>query len=159
MLSNKQKALLKTAQRDAGIEDADYREMMHHWTGCSSSTDPRLTDEGFDLLMGLFEGIYWWQKTTAMGVAFHHSKVFKVDGYWGKKNPKGNTSRDRYAEQGLEADIAALEVELEGMGYGGAYLDQIKLRAGTLMVNYRAALKRTIAAKRRALEPAEGRPF
>ena len=59
MLTNPQKAILKRAQREAGLADADYRDALQTVAGCRSSTDPILTNRHLDKLLAYLEAIHW----------------------------------------------------------------------------------------------------
>jgi hypothetical protein len=47
--------------------------------------------------------------------------IFRQRGFWAARNPKGNTSRDRDGETGLQSAVAALEQELADLGCGLPY--------------------------------------
>lgn len=155
MLTRAQQILLKRAQQEAGLDDADYRSAIATVSGhedCRSSTDPRLTDENADKLLSYFEAIHW-RKVDARQLqpSCKPLAVFRQRGYWAGKNRKGNTSRDRHANIEIGHAVNALEDELMKMGYGLTYLSAIQNRIVPFsVVNYHAALKRTLAAKRRA---------
>jgi len=42
--------------------------------------------------------------------------VFRQRGYWASKNPKGNTSRDKFGQSNLQPQVDELERELTEMG-------------------------------------------
>jgi hypothetical protein len=156
MLSNDQKKLLKMAQRDAGLDDNEYRDaiaMATQMEDCRSSTDPRLTDEHVDRLMKYFEAVYW----NRPDVLHHQSKVFRARGYWAGKNQKGNTSRDRHVAATMSADIQALEHRMSELGFNDRYCATIRRRAVTA-VAYKAALERTIKATEKKNQTAD-QPF
>lgn len=164
MISGSQKGLLKRAQAEAGLDDAEYRDaiaMVSGMTDCRSSTDARLTDRHVDNLMSYFEAIYW-RKVDARQLkpVFKPNAVFRKRGYWASKNPKGNTSRDRHTAGAIDREIAALESALADLGCGMSYCRGIqnRMRRGGKdfsLVKYAGALKRTLAAKQRAAS----RPF
>lgn len=52
---DKQKAILGKYRRMSLIPDAEYRALLHEVTGCSSSTDGKLTQADFDWFMARFE--------------------------------------------------------------------------------------------------------
>lgn len=150
MLTRPQQITLKRAQQQAGIADQEYRETLAFLSklpGCSSSTDPRLTDEHFDILMAYFEAIYWnRQDRPAPGA----TSPFRQKGYWARKNPKGNTSRDRYTDETIGAEIAKLENELNSLGFGFRYTQTIQNKIQPFsLFKYKAALERTLQAKRK----------
>jgi len=154
-LSSAQKGFIKRAQIEAGITDFDYRSSLATVSGmadCTSSTDPRLTDRHFDLLMGFFEAIHW--RAVDAGTLQPSCKanaVFRKKGYWAAKNPRGNTSRDRYAGGDLSQKIAQVEAELAKHGYGLAYFQAIqnnlRRNGGFSPAAYLGAIKRTLASK------------
>lgn len=173
MLSNKQKALVKQAQRDAGLSEAEYREIWATVTGragtplpadrraaecapypIASSRDPRLTDEHFDNFMKFVEAIFWRNSAHLRG-----SKVFSVRGYWARKNTKAENSRDRFTGHALKREIADLEWQLARMGLDENYTDAIRVKVigrnsnefctGRELSLYAAALRRTVAAKQK----------
>lgn len=75
--------------------------------------------------------------------------VFRQRGYWASKNPKGNTSRDRYGETNLQPAVTALEQELAELGCGMAYCHAIQNKIQPFsLAKYLGALKRTVKAKR-----------
>jgi hypothetical protein len=59
MLSRAQQILLKRAQREAGLQDDEYRDALEVVTGCRSSTDRDFTDRHLDLCLSYFEAIFW----------------------------------------------------------------------------------------------------
>jgi len=151
MLTNDQKALLKRGQAQAGIEDAEYRDILDQLTGCRSSTDARLGDSHLDTLLAYFEAIYWREFDDGRLAAPGRNAVFRRRGYWAGKNALGNTSRDRFNERELTEAIALAERDLGRLGYGSRYLAGIQRRTGSGRM-YLAALQRTIRSKQH--EPA-----
>jgi hypothetical protein len=167
MLSNPQKALLKNAQRQAALPDADYREALAVVSGFDnlrSSTDQRLTDEHLDKLMAYFEAIYWrkvdaGQLQPLFSGHAPGARPFRQRGYWASKNQRGNTSRDRYHENAIATEIADLERQLMEYGCSLKYFQAIQntMRQGGQPfspVKYAAALKRTLEAKLAHAQPA-----
>lgn len=161
MLSRDQQILLKRAQREAGIDDAEYRESLATLSGlpgCNSSKDKRLTDEHLDALLAYFEAIFWRKVDTEdwhlHGPCKGLADVFKQRGFWSTRNRKGDTSRDRYVNTTLQAEAQALEGELAALGFGLGYVRAIQNNIQPFsLVNYLAALRRTVASKRkRAVE-------
>lgn len=154
-LSNAQKWLCKRAQAQAQLSDADYRDIWHTVAGVTSSTDPKLTDRQMDKFLALLEAIYW-RKVDA-GEISHTPKrghdPFIARSYWGNKNSKHSTSRERFAAQAIASEIQELEAKLDAIGYGGQYcariLENISTAGPQRLVNYRAALRRTLNAKRK----------
>ncbi len=152
MLTNKQKSLVKHAQRDARLSDSEYREVWQTVAGVTSSTDPRLGDEHMDTFMSYVEAIYWRKRDELIA-----SSIFRLRGYWAHKNTKAENSRDRYVSSTVTQEIAELERQLAELGYNASYCATIRSKvtreegaysAYTLTL-YRAALMRTLAAKKR----------
>jgi hypothetical protein len=155
MISRPQQILLKRAQAQAGIDDAEYRqalEMVSGIPGCRSSTDERLADRHVDNLLAYFETIYWNRVARAELVHVDDPRaVFRRPGYWANKNPKGNTSRDRHVSADLDGKIEELEGELmrdHGCGLGYFRVIQNNIQPFD-KAKYVAALRRTAEAKRR----------
>ena len=59
MLSRRQQILLKRAQREAALDDAEYRDALATVSGCRSSKDPEFTDRHLDVALAYFEAIHW----------------------------------------------------------------------------------------------------
>jgi hypothetical protein len=159
MLSNPQKATIKRAQREAEIEDAEYRELLEMVTGCTSSTDPRIGERDFDKILAFFEAIFWRKvEQGALQPSCKANAVFRQKGYWASKNTRQETSRDRFTLDRLAVSIAAWEDKLAELGYEPAYWAGIRRRVTggrsdlRALFNYRAALSRTVEAKRRKEE-------
>ena len=159
MLSRSQQILLKRAQKQAALADDEYRDAIAIVSGmedCRSSTDGRLTDRHCDNLLSYFEAIYWRKvDARALRHVFKPDAVFRKRGFWASKNPSGNTSRDRYAGNAIAQEVADLEACLTEYGCGLLYFQGIqqRMRRGGKdfsLVQYAAALKRTLAAKQRA---------
>jgi hypothetical protein len=158
MISRAQQILVKRAQREAGLSDLEYREALCAVTGCRSTTDTKITDRGVDLALAYFEAIYW-RKVDAGELQPDCSPdaVFRQRGYWAKKNPRHETSRDRYAVSRPGAQIAAKERALAKLGFGPAYCASIRSKVThgredpIAMWCYLAALHRTLETKRRQL--------
>lgn len=53
--TNRQKGIVKTYQRYAGMADPEYRALLHEQTGATSSRDAHLTQFHFDAFMPLLE--------------------------------------------------------------------------------------------------------
>ena len=157
MLTNDQKSLLKRAQRQAGITDAEYRETLQRVAGVLSSTDPRLGDSHLDTLLGLFEAIHWRAVDAGTLPKPDPANVwlpFRSRGYWARKNRPGDTSRDRHVARQLADEIGQMEDQLTEKGFGGEYLAGIWNRVigcqrvtPTRLGQYRRALERTLHAK------------
>lgn len=150
MLTRPQQILLKRAQHQARVDDAEYREMLHHYCDVNSSTDPRMSDDHLDVMLAYLEAIYWRGVDAGdLLPPVNAREVFFQRGYWASKNRRGNTSRDRYHEDEMRAEIARLEQHLsDEFGYGFRYFQAIQNKVRGL-VNYKAALARTLASKRR----------
>jgi len=158
MLTPPQRRLLKMAQRDAALPDAEYREELVRIAGVNSSTASTWTEEQFDATMALFEAIYWRKVIQRLIVPNNSPRaVFRVRGYWASKNPRRNTSRDRYTASQLGELIQDAEAALAGhIGIGAQrYLEAIRARvvggrSGLAAErDYLAAIQRTLAAKLR----------
>lgn len=55
MWTNRQKGIIKAYQRYAGMPDQEYRALLHHYTGATSSTSRSLTQFHYDVIMPLLE--------------------------------------------------------------------------------------------------------
>jgi hypothetical protein len=157
MLTRAQQILLKRAQAEAALDDADYREAIATVSGmadCRSSTDVRLSDRHADNLLAYFEAIHWRKVDGRMlQPSCKANAVFRQRGYWASKNPKGNTSRDRFGEDNLQRDVAALEQELADLGCGMAYCRAIQNKIQPFsLAKYLGTLNRTVKAKRKRIE-------
>lgn len=156
MLTRSQQILIKRAQREASLSDAEYRECLATVSGCRSSTDARLTDRQCDLVMAFFEAIFWRQVDSgALQPSCKPNAVFRQRAYWAQKNTRQETSRDRYAAAGVSREIAELEHTLGELGFSARYCEAIRARAtkGCMDIRsqhaYKAALQRTLRAKQR----------
>jgi hypothetical protein len=154
MLTRPQQILLKRAQREAGLDDAEYRDALETASGCRSSTDPRMTDRHWDVALAYFEAIHWRKVDDgALQPSGRADAVFRQRGYWAGKNTRQETSRDRYTGTNLGREIAALETSLGGLGFGPGYCATIreKVTHGRTDAHaqhlYKAALARTLRAK------------
>lgn len=156
MLTRPQQILLKRAQREAGLDDADYRDALELVSGCRSSKSPQMTDRHLDLALAYLEAIHW-RKVDAGALPPHcnPNAVFRQRGYWAAKNRAGNTSRDRYSGRNLEQEIIGLEAQLQAIGFSQSYCATIRQNTTHGRTDehathlYRAALERTLRAKRR----------
>jgi hypothetical protein len=161
MISRAQQILIKRAQREAGLEDFEYREALALVSGCRSTTDPKMTDRGVDLALAYMEAIHW-RKVDAgeLQPSCNVAAIFRQRGYWAAKNPGNETSRDRYAKAHPSSEVADLENGLEQLGFSSAYRSAIRSRVTGSLTGpaaeyaYKAALKRTLTAKRRKLATA-----
>jgi hypothetical protein len=155
-ISRAQQILLKRAQREAGLDDPEYREALALVSGCRSSTDPKLTDRGVDLALAYFEAIYWRRLDAGeLPPTGKADAVFRQRGFWAQRNPSGNTSRDRYQVAGIHREIAELEAALKQIGFGQSYCDAIRKNVthggadGRSLWLYKAALERTLRSKQK----------
>jgi restriction endonuclease Mrr len=144
---------LQMARRQAGIEEAEYRDMLAHiFDGCVSSTDPRLTNEHWDRIIAFWEAVYFRKLDRKEVKPPGRNAMFQKRGYWAQKNKRGNTSRDRYTAEDLGAQIADAEGHLLKLGYGPHYCAAIHARIGGDAASpiqrrkYLAALENTTAA-------------
>jgi hypothetical protein len=154
VLSNDQKALVKRAQREASIDDEEYRQILDQELGFGvrSSTDPRLGDRHFDRILAYFEAIYW-RKVDAQEIVQKHPKsVFQVRGYWASKNTVQSNSRERHADRALSSELNRLESALKLRGVHENYLYAISKKTGGRTWQYRFALMRTLAARNKNAE-------
>lgn len=158
MLSRPQQILLKRAQREAGIDDAEYRDALKLIAGCSSSTDERMTDRHLDLVLAYFEAIHWRRVDAGdLQPSCNPDAVFKQRGYWARKNPRQETSRDRYTASAVSQEIARLETALAMHGLGAGYCATIRRNVtqgrgdAHALHCYKVALQRTLNAKERKI--------
>jgi hypothetical protein len=163
MLTRAQKILIKRAQKEAGLDDADYRDALEVVCGCRSSTDPRVGDRDVDKLLAYFEAIIWREVDSGrMQPPCNRGAVFLQRGYWAAKNPAGDTSRDRHIRASIEPAIAKLEQGLEQLGYSRAYCDAIRAKVtngrtdSRSLFLYKSALERTLASKQQAFSSDRG---
>jgi len=156
-LTRAQQILLKRAQAEAGILDYDYRGSIATVSGmedCTSSKDPRLTDRHCDQLLAFFEAIHWQAVDAGhLQPSCKPDAVFRQRGYWADKNPRGNTSRDRYADGDLTAEIAETEAALAALGCGHRYVmaiqNNLRRNGGFSPAAYLGAIKRSLTYKQR----------
>jgi hypothetical protein len=154
MLSRSQQILLKRAQREAGISDADYRDALELIAGCRTSKDVRLTDRHLDKLLAYFEAIHWrGVDAGTLQPSGSATAVFRQRGYWAAKNTRTETSRDRFTGLNLQAEIAALESKLAALGFGSSYCSSIRAKVignrddEHALHLFRTALARTLKSK------------
>jgi hypothetical protein len=154
MLSRPQQILLKRAQREAGLSDAEYRDALRMVAGCRSSTAPAIQDRHLDKLLAYFEAIHWRAVDAGtLQPSCSTTAVFRQRGYWQAKNTPQETSRDRFTGVNLSEEVAALESQLAVIGYGGGYCAGIrrKVTSGRTDAHalhlYRVALERTLNTK------------
>ncbi len=157
MLTNRQKALLKRAQREAGIEDPEYRDALHMIAQVRTSTAPELTDRHLDKLMALFEAECWYHRDAGALPPPGPNSVFRARGFWAQRNTAASTTRDRFIAARMTNDIASLKARLAAMGYGDHYCQAITAKCRTPAAQ-RRALERTLAYKQRAATPCPSVP-
>jgi hypothetical protein len=160
MLSKPQIWLLKSAQRQAGIDDTEYRSALAQLCGVQSSTDPELGDSHLDMLLAYFEAIYWsGVDAGSLQPPLKGTEPFRKRGFWAQKNKAGNTSRDRFTKAQLAEQIISAECTLTDLGASPAYIAAIRNKVcqghsdcHTFQV-YLSALHRTIKSR---LKKAQG---
>ncbi len=157
-LSNAQKGLLKRAQAQAGIGDAEYREHLRTVAGVESSTDPRMTDRHLDVLMSFFEAVFWrGVDQGSLKASCNPRAAFVRRGFWASRNTQESTSRDRFVRPSVVEEIQTLEEELLADGCHPNYVADImqKVTQGRSdarsMFNLAAALRRTLLARQKKL--------
>lgn len=162
MISRPQQILLKRAQREAGMQDDDYRDVLQMIAGCRSSTSPALTDRHLDKLLAYFEVIHWRAVDAGtLQPSGSATAVFRQRGYWAAKNTRLETSRDRFTDLNLGQSIAGLEGKLAALGCGVGYCASVRKNVAKgredarALHLYRAALERTLKAKTKRAERAE----
>lgn len=150
MLTPAQKSLVKRAQRQAQLDDADYRDLWRvitGWEDCDTSTDPRIGDRHVDKMMGMLEAIYWRRVDQAhlVHAPTKHATFLGRD-YWARRNQAGNTTRDQHAAKRLAGECNALALQLQAAGYPLKKIWGItnKLQ-GKGPVALKAALSRTLS--------------
>lgn len=157
MLTPAQKSLVKRAQRQANLDDEQYRDLWRvitGWEDCDTSTDPRIGDRHVDKMMGMLEAIYWLrvdqaQLTHAPG---KHSPFLNRE-YWSRRNKAGQTTRDQYAEKRLAAECNSIALRLQSAGYPIQKIWGITNKlAGKGPVALKAALSRTLASWTKKME-------
>lgn len=163
MLSRPQQILLKRAQKEAALDDSDYRQAIALVSGvedCCSSKDHRLTDRHLDLLLGYFEAIHWRKVDSGeLQPSCKSDAVFRQRHFWAQKNTRQENSRDRFTASKLANEISDLEHALSELGFGAPYCAGIRERVtgsrsdAHALHQYKAALRRTLSAKRKRAEP------
>ena len=129
MVSRAQQILVKRAQREAGLSDADYRDVLEMACHCRSTKDLGFNNRAVDLVVAFMEAIHWRKVDQGLLPApCSADAVFWQRGYWQKRNPKGSTSRDRWNQASLASQISQLEAELGALGFGPEYCAGIRRR-------------------------------
>ena len=59
MITHSQQILIHRAQREAGLDDAEYRDALEAVSGCRSTKDPKMVDRHVDMALSYMEAIYW----------------------------------------------------------------------------------------------------
>lgn len=164
MLTKPQIWKLKAAQRQAGVEDEEYRATLRQFFGVESSKAPEIGNEHWDTLMSYFEAVYWRGVDAGrLPAPCTPAAPFQKRGYWAAKNTRAETSRDRHNFNAIRGEIARLEAELNELGCPPRYLNAIrdKVTRGqeslSALHHYRGALLRTRAARLNHLQVEE--PF
>jgi hypothetical protein len=161
MLTRAQQILLKRAQREAGLNDEDYRAALVTVAGCRSSKDPDFTDSQLDAALAYFEAIHW--RAVDQGQIQHtesQRSIFRERGFWSARNKAGDNSRERFVQLRLKREISDSERALAALGHGPDYLAAIRAKVthgstdARSLHHYRIALERTLRAKQRKLQPA-----
>lgn len=152
MLTQPQIWKLKAAQKQAGIDDEEYRAALQQLCGVATSKDASLGNDQWDMLMSYFEAIYW--RGVEAGTLQRPCKdnaPFQKPGYWASKNRRTETSRDRYNLTEIHRAVAGLENELGSLGCAPSYLDAIRFKVTrgqetvAALYRYLGALRRTHA--------------
>lgn len=158
MLSRAQQILLKRAQREAALDDAEYRDALEAASGCRTSKDARLADRHLDIVLAYLEAIHWRKvEQQALQPSCKPDAVFRQRGYWARKNTRQETSRDRYTGRNLGGEVSDLESALRQLGFDAAYCAKIRAKVAGGRTDphaqhlYRAALARTIKAKQKQI--------
>ena len=165
MITRHQQILIKRAQREASLDDADYREALETVSGLRSTKAPGMTDRHVDLFLAYVEAIFWRKVDAgALQPSGKADAVFRQRRYWAAKNPGQQTSRDRYTQSTLESGIARLEAALAELGFGQSYCEAICQNATGGVTDpsarylYKVALERTLRSTQKARERAND-PF
>ena len=153
MISNEQKAVLKRAQREAMIDDEEYRDILENQLGFGfrSSTDPRMGDRHMDKAMIYFEAIYWRQVDQGTIKLRNPKTVFTRRNFWKDRNTLASNSRERFASSALAGQIAILEKNMHALGKNSFYLAAIKRNCKSDW-GYKIALERAVKANQRKQE-------
>ncbi|MBE0540839.1 MAG: hypothetical protein IH623_05590 [Verrucomicrobia bacterium] len=111
-----------------------------------------------DVALAYFEAIHWRKADAGhLQTSCKAAAVFRQRGYWASKNTRQETSRDRYTGQNVAREITDLEIALREMGFGPGYCETIRAKVthgrtdAHALHLYRAALERTLRAKRKQL--------
>ena len=93
MWTNRQKGIVKTYQRYAGLADPEYRALLHEQTGATSSRDAHLTQYHFDAFMPRLEIRAHLAETNGLAVGRKPAKLSNWY-YWRDRSPeRGKASR------------------------------------------------------------------
>ncbi|MCI0535058.1 MAG: hypothetical protein L0Z50_07510 [Verrucomicrobiales bacterium] len=148
---------MKRAQKECGLSDWDYRDILEMLAGCTSSTDARLNDECLDMVMSFFEAEHWRRcDAETLQPSCKPNTVFQQRFFWRARNNRAENSRDRYIKSQADGQISELQSALAQFGCGEAYFETIRDRVTNgrtdprAMKTYAAALRKTLDAKRRS---------
>lgn len=158
MLTQPQIWKLKAAQKQAGIDDEEYRAALQQLCGVTTSKDAGLGNEHWDMLMSYFEAIYWrGVDAGCLPLPCKDTAPFQKRGYWASKNTRTETSRDRHNQAHVLASITQAENDLAAIGCGPAYVDAIRTKVTrgqdtpAALFRYLGALQRTYTARLKKL--------
>src|SRR3954463_1617304 len=127
MLSNDQKAVLKRAQREARLSDAEYRECVETVSGLTTSMAPEFSDRHLVKALAFLEAIFWRKvDLKELPGPANREAVFSTRDFWKSRNTQMETSRDRFAAEQARLRIQAFEEGLAEFGCGADYCATIR---------------------------------
>lgn len=94
MWTHKQKGIVKTYQRYAGMADLEYRALLHTQTGATSSRDAHLTQFHFDAFMPLMEIRAHLAEINGLAVGRRPAKLSNWY-YWRNRSPARGKATSR----------------------------------------------------------------
>jgi hypothetical protein len=94
MWTNRQKGIVKTYQRYAGLADPEYRALLHEQTGATSSRDAHLTQYHFDAFMPRLEIRAHLAETNGLAVGRKPAKLSNWY-YWRDRSPERGKASSR----------------------------------------------------------------
>jgi hypothetical protein len=152
MISRAEQIKLKQGQKAAQVGDAEYRDCLQLHAAVHSSTDPRMTHEQFEQLMGYFEACYWTLRDLSQA---EPCEIFQSRGYWSGRCRTGESRRARWVMARKSSQVNDLEQTLIGLGVDVSYLDAIRARVMKNQVRpsprdllaYGVALTRTMESR------------
>ena len=100
MWTNRQKGIIKTYQRYAGLADPEYRALLHEQTGATSSRDAHLTQYHFDAFMPRLEIRAHLAETNGLAVGRKPAKLSNWY-YWRDRSPERGKASSRELWVGL----------------------------------------------------------